>query len=103
MRIAMLGAGAWGTALARHLRAGGHELTLWDHDTPNLMAIAATGCNQKYLPEISLPRDLRIEPSAEKAASEGEVVVMAVPSRVPRSKPGSGPIHRNRCERDKGH
>lgn len=80
MKIAILGAGAWGTALARHLHAAGNQITIWDNDTSNLLTIPTTGRNTKYLPEIDLPRDLMVEPSLEKAATAGELVVMAVPS-----------------------
>ena len=80
MRIAVLGAGAWGTALGQHLCAAGHPVTLWDHDTPNLLRIPVVRRNVKYLPDIELPEHLVVEPSLEKAASAGELIVMAVPS-----------------------
>jgi len=81
MNLTILGAGAWGTALARHLHAGGHSLTLWDHDTPNLLILAATGRNQKYLPDVELPSDLKVEPSLERAWRGSDLVVLAVPSK----------------------
>lgn len=82
MNICVLGTGAWGTALARHLAAAGHCLTVWDHDTPNLERIAATGCNDKYLPGISLPRGWRCEPDLDAAWPGCAIVVLAVPSRA---------------------
>lgn len=82
MRITILGTGAWGTALARHLHAGGHQLTLWDHDTPNLLRLAAEGRNEKYLPGVELPRDLHCEPELDCAWPGSELVVMAVPSKA---------------------
>ena len=85
MNISILGVGAWGTALARHLHAGGHALTLWDHDTANLLALAQTRRNQKYLPDIALPGDFKVEPVLERAWPGSELVVLALPSRVFRS------------------
>ncbi|MCX8108657.1 MAG: NAD(P)-dependent glycerol-3-phosphate dehydrogenase [Verrucomicrobiae bacterium] len=80
MRISILGAGAWGTTLAKHLHSAGHAITLWDNDTRNLLSIPTTGRNAKYLPEIEIPRDIRIEPDLQKTVIACDVVVMAVPS-----------------------
>ena len=55
MRITVLGAGAWGTALARMLAAGKHEVTLWDFFAETVEAIRKTGRNERYLPGIKLP------------------------------------------------
>jgi len=82
MNITILGAGAWGTALASHLHAAGHQLTLWDHDTANLARLASEGRNEKYLPGVDLPRDWRIEPGIDRAWLGSELVVFAVPSRA---------------------
>ena len=56
-RIAILGSGAWGTALALSLdRRGGHEITLWAH-TPQLASqIGDAGENTQFLP--GFPKDL---------------------------------------------
>jgi glycerol-3-phosphate dehydrogenase (NAD(P)+) len=85
MNIGILGAGAWGTALARHLDDGGHRLTLWDHDTPNLERIAGTGRNEKYLPGVDLPRGWRCEPDLDAAWRGCDLLVLAVPSGAFRS------------------
>jgi len=81
MRITVLGAGAWGTALARHLHQAGHALCLWDHDTANLQLMAQAGRNEKYLPGIELPSTWRLEPELARAWAGSECVVVAVPSR----------------------
>jgi glycerol-3-phosphate dehydrogenase (NAD(P)+) len=58
-RIAVLGAGAWGTALAG-AAAARHEVLLWGRDAAQAQAIAATRENLRYLPGIALPERLKI-------------------------------------------
>ena len=67
MKITVLGAGAWGTALARMLAARKHEVTLWDHFPETVEAICQTGRNERYLPGIELPAGLQAEADAAKA------------------------------------
>jgi glycerol-3-phosphate dehydrogenase (NAD(P)+) len=81
MRIAMLGTGAWGTALAKILFEGGHEVTLWDGDTANLENLRA-GRNERYLPGIALPTAWHVEPAWERAVAGQEALVFALPSVV---------------------
>ena len=55
MNITVLGAGAWGTALAKLLCESGHAVTLWGHDAAHLDAVRAAGRNERYLPGVALP------------------------------------------------
>ena len=80
MKIALCGAGAWGTALARLLLADGHELRLWDWDQPNLQRMAATGRNDKYLPGIEVGTGLRTTNGPAEAAAGAEVAILATRS-----------------------
>lgn len=83
MKITVLGAGAWGTALARLLQeAGTNRVTLWAHDPARLEQIAEAGANELYLPGIALPRGWVLEPDLAKAVVNCECVVVAVPSKV---------------------
>ena len=54
MRIAVVGAGSWGTAFARLLLDHGHEVTLVCRDAGQARAIAETGRNPKYMPQVDL-------------------------------------------------
>lgn len=81
MRITVIGAGAWGTALARLLHQGKNQITLWGHVAEWLEEIRATGRNDRFLPGIDLPRDLRLEPELRRAVAGAECVVVAVPSQ----------------------
>ncbi len=80
MRIAVLGAGAWGTALAAAL-APRHETLLWARDAAQASQMAAARCNTRYLPGNPLPPALRIGADLGEAlhhAREG-LVLLAVP------------------------
>lgn len=81
MKIALLGAGAWGSALAKLLRAAGHHLTVWDHDVSNLHTVATTGRNEKYLPGVEIGPGLTPVEHPEAAWPGADAVVVAVPSK----------------------
>jgi glycerol-3-phosphate dehydrogenase (NAD(P)+) len=81
MKITILGAGAWGSALARLLRQGEHQITLWGHMPEWLQEIRAAGTNERFLPGVHLPADLILEPDLAKSIGSAEVIVVAVPSQ----------------------
>ena len=81
MKISVLGAGAWGTALARLLHSGGNEVALWGHAPAHLEDLRRTGRNERYLPGIELPREMHLEADLPRAISGAEWVVAAVPSK----------------------
>ncbi len=78
MNIAILGAGAWGTALAVNLSTR-HRVTLWARDAAQIAAMQASRCNQRYLPEISLPQALRLTADWSAACSNAEIILVTVP------------------------
>ncbi len=82
MKITVLGAGAWGTALASLLQQGKHAVTLWGHNEEHLEHLRRTGRNERYLPGIELPRDWTLETDLAKAVQASECLVVAVPSRA---------------------
>ncbi len=85
MNIAILGAGAWGTALAAAAArdGAGHQVSLWARDAAQVQALQSQHTNARYLPGISLPAGLRIhgEPVAALAAGLAgvDLVVIATP------------------------
>jgi glycerol-3-phosphate dehydrogenase (NAD(P)+) len=81
MRITVLGAGAWGTALAKTLHENGNAVTLWDRDADSLRAIQGGQC-EKYLPGVALPTDWKTEADFKKAIGGAECVLLAVPSQA---------------------
>lgn len=82
MKVTVLGAGAWGTALTQLLSAGKNEITLWGHDAAHLDEMRRTGRNERYLPGIELPRGLRFEAGLGDSLSGAELVIVAVPSKA---------------------
>ena len=86
-KIAVLGAGSWGTALAVWLAAHGNTVTLWGHDPEHIRCLRDTGANDKYLPGVALPP--AIAPVADLAAVEGaDLVIFVTPSRAMREVAG---------------
>jgi len=82
MNITVLGAGAWGTALAKLLRESGHEVALWGHDPAHLAEVRTTGRNERYLPGVTLPAGLHCVDELVEAMRGAGAVVVAVPSRA---------------------
>ncbi|MDD5140744.1 MAG: NAD(P)-dependent glycerol-3-phosphate dehydrogenase [Verrucomicrobiales bacterium] len=82
MKITVMGAGAWGTVLARLLGDGKNIVTLWGHDAAHLQEIRKAGRNERYLPGITLPVELKLENDLPRAVADAELIVVAVPSKV---------------------
>ncbi len=81
-RIAVLGAGAWGTALAISLaRRRGHQLTLWTHSTALAEHLLDSGENLPYLPGFTLPADIQITSDLPAAIFEADILLCVTPSR----------------------
>jgi glycerol-3-phosphate dehydrogenase (NAD(P)+) len=82
MKLTVLGAGAWGTALAQLLCTGKNEVTLWGHNAEHLGDLQKSGRNERYLQGIELSRELKFEKDLARAVSGAELIVMAVPSKA---------------------
>jgi glycerol-3-phosphate dehydrogenase (NAD(P)+) len=81
-RIAILGAGAWGTALALSLaRRGGHQLCLWSHSAALAEQLTDAGENIPYLPGFTLPVDVEITADLPRAIFEADILVCVTPSQ----------------------
>ena len=77
-RIAVLGAGAWGTAIASVLAAR-LEVALWAQKPEQAQAIAATRRNERYLPGVAIPRSIAVTSDLPKAVSGVQLVLAATP------------------------
>jgi len=80
VKVTVLGAGAWGTALAKLLHESGNQITLWAHDSQLLEKLARADTNERYLPGIRLPKGWRFEADIGRAIVDSRCVVVAVPS-----------------------
>jgi glycerol-3-phosphate dehydrogenase (NAD(P)+) len=80
--LAVLGAGSWGTALAALTARNGVPTRLWGRDAGALAAMAETGQNQRYLPDIQLPAELRFESDLAAALRGAGIVLIVVPSHA---------------------
>lgn len=78
MNITVIGAGAWGTALAISLAAN-HRVMLWARDAAQIEAMRAMGCNRRYLPHAPLPDNLDLSADFSTALSRADLAIIAVP------------------------
>jgi glycerol-3-phosphate dehydrogenase (NAD(P)+) len=79
-RVAVLGAGGWGTALAVHLARVGHDACLWGRDASFVADLRERRANAVYLPDITFPDRLRVTADLDDALRETDFIVAAVPS-----------------------
>lgn len=84
-RIAILGAGSWGTALAVHLARAGRSIRLWARDGTLAAEMAATRTNPRYLSAVALPSEVEPTSCLDAALEDAHFVVVAVPSHGLRS------------------
>lgn len=77
MRIAVLGAGAWGTAISSSL-AQRHEVTLWVRDAARCAAMRSARSNERYLPGFTLSPHLRLDHELAAAVGGCELALVAV-------------------------
>jgi glycerol-3-phosphate dehydrogenase (NAD(P)+) len=84
-RTAVLGAGAWGTALAKVLADKGEDVTLFARRAELAEDLERTGLNERYLPGVRLPSTLRATADLERALDGASLVIVAVPSDSMRS------------------
>ncbi|MCS6815958.1 MAG: NAD(P)-dependent glycerol-3-phosphate dehydrogenase [Blastocatellia bacterium] len=84
-RVAIIGAGSWGTALSILAARRGHIVTLWSHEPEVAAAIRERRENPVYLPGALVPSQVRVTTSLEEALESADVVISAIPSHVCRS------------------
>lgn len=84
MKIAVIGAGAWGTALAISLGRR-HSVTLWARDATLIQTMARERRNQHYLPGYDLPEDVAVEADLSRALAGAELILIVTPTSGLRS------------------
>jgi len=83
-KVAVIGAGAWGTALAKVLADKGDEVLLWARREELAEQINAARANERYLPGVMLPSSLAATHSVERAMEGASMVVFVAPSHATR-------------------
>ena len=79
--IAVVGAGSWGTTLAYLLSHKGLEISLWVYEQDLSMDMEKTRLNKIYLPDVSLPKNIRITNQIEKVIDKAQYILNAVPAQ----------------------
>ncbi len=83
-KVAVIGAGSWGTTLAALLAQKGYRTLLWGRDANRVEEINREKTNSRYLPGIQLPDNLTATADLQDTISNSQFVVMAVPSHAMR-------------------
>lgn len=82
MKIAVLGSGSWGTALAKVLGENGHQLMLWGRNDSITEQINHSHQNQAYLPNTKLPESIRATTSLTEAIQAAELILVVLPTKA---------------------
>jgi len=85
MKVAVYGAGSWGTAFSLVVADAGHEVTMWGRREEVCDAITRRHENTDYLPDIELSHAITATPDPAAAGEGADVVVLAVPSQTLRA------------------
>lgn len=84
-RVAVIGAGSWGTALSISLSESGHDVHLWARREEAAERMRTERHNPSYLPDADIPEQIVITSDLHKAVSDSEFWVFATPSQAVRS------------------
>jgi len=78
--VGILGAGGWGTALAKVLAEKGHEVEVWSYEESVAQEIDTLHTNGKYLPDVTLPKGIHASTDMQAVATGKEYILLAIPS-----------------------
>lgn len=79
--IAVLGAGSWGSALAKALHENGHKVVMWSRNPEQVAEMNQEHTNKRYLPETVLPKDIQATTDVSEAVREAEAIVFVIPTK----------------------
>ncbi len=92
-RIAVIGSGSWGTALATVARRAGREVVIWGRDEETVAAIRDRHVNPKYLPDVALPEGIEATTDLDLALGRADAVLVVTPSKTLREVCGRMRAH----------
>jgi len=85
MKVSVLGAGSWGTALAIILANNGHQVIMWEYNKQYVKNLKKHYENKVFLPGIKIPSEIEITHSLKDAATDQHMIVIAIPTQFIRS------------------
>ena len=80
--IAVIGAGAWGTALAIQADRAGQSVMLWARDAARAALMAQSRANERLLPGVPLPRGITVTANATQALQDAALILLVVPAQA---------------------
>ncbi|HBF66113.1 MAG TPA: NAD(P)H-dependent glycerol-3-phosphate dehydrogenase [Clostridium sp.] len=83
-KVAVIGSGSWGTALAVMLQKHGHDVVIWSRRQDAVKQMEKERENKEYLPGVLLPEGLSFTAEREKAVKDAEIIILSVPSKAVR-------------------
>lgn len=84
MKIALIGAGSWGTSLALVLHHNNHRVRCWTIEQSTITNVKKKGENSRYLPGVKIPDDLLFTLDLKEALEDADLILNSVPSQVVR-------------------
>ncbi len=84
-RIAVIGAGSWGTALGIVAARAGHQVTFWSRNPNVVTSINRDRVNSSYLPGAPVPDGVLASEDVGEALNESQLVIIATPSHATRA------------------
>ena len=84
-KIAVLGGGSWGTALALQIARGDFDVVLWDINPEHIERMQQERCNSYYLPGITFPESLKLNADLEQTLTTAETILLVIPSHAVRA------------------
>ncbi len=83
-KVAVIGSGSWGTALAVMLQKHGHDVVIWSRRQDAVEQMEKERENKEYLPGVLLPEGLKFTAEREEAVKKAEIIILSVPSKAVR-------------------
>lgn len=84
-KVAVVGAGSWGTSLALALNKKGHRVHLWMRRGDQLKEILDTGINGQYLPQIKIPHGINLTNDIFQAIKDADIILLTIPTQQVRN------------------
>ena len=81
MKVSVIAAGSWGTALSMVLFENGHDVTVWSRSDEQVKEIIQTHKNESFLPGVDIPEGIIFTSDKKQALEQAEIIVFSVPSQ----------------------